>query len=84
MKPKVYTCKYVCSSDIAPSWALKEDFWVEVSEGAPFTWGDNSRSMVTATAFASWCQEVLDDTPKIRKWLQEIYELGDMYIDLEN
>ena len=84
MKPKIYTCKYICVSDIAPKWAIKEDFWAKVSEGAPFTWGDNNHSLVTASDFARWCEEVLDDSRKVKTWLKKIRELGEMYIDLEN
>lgn len=84
MKPKIYTCEYVCASDIAPKWAIVEDFWAKISEGAPFSWGDNELSLVTASCFADWCEEVLDDSRKVKNWLKQIRELGEMYIDLEN
>ena len=84
---KVRTTEFVHVTDLVPkkwnSW-----FWELISENAPFTWGDNNRSMVTAECFADHCEQRLDDAPvsqsAIREWLKKIYKLGQMYIDLEN
>lgn len=64
------------------------EFWWAFSMGAPFTWGDNNRTMVCASdslRHVAAC-EVEADVPK--NWLEEVREvlqhLGDIYIDLEN
>jgi hypothetical protein len=47
MKKK--TCEYVEASTLVPeAW---NSFWGVISENAPFSWGDNNRSLVTASDF---------------------------------
>jgi hypothetical protein len=63
-------------------------FWDFFSSGAPFTWGDNNRSMVTASDFLRHLDacDIENDVPK--GWLLEVRsileELGEIYVDLEN
>lgn len=83
MKVKMQTCEFVCASDIVPrSWV--HWFWGQVSEGAPFSFGDNNRTLITASRFAQHCRQALDDSSKVRKWLKEVEKLGETYIDIEN
>ena len=86
--PKIHQCRFVEVSDLVPkSWV--DWFWGLISENAPFSWGDNNRSMVTADDFARYCEERLDGVDDVseaakRRWLDSIYALGQTYIDLEN
>ena len=83
MMTKIQTCEFIPVSQIIPP-KLSKWFWDLVSEDAPFSWGDNNRSLVTASSFANFCQERLDDSLKSKKILDKFRELGEMYIDLEN
>ena len=77
------TVEFVEMTSIVPEhWTFW--FYAVISEDAPFSWGDNNRSMVTADDFARHCEERLDDSPQVKKWLKKIYTLGQMYIDLES
>lgn len=43
------SCKYVeLNALVPPGW---NSFWARISENAPFSWGDNNRSLVTASDF---------------------------------
>jgi hypothetical protein len=89
MSKRIRVCKteFVEVTDLVPkqwgSW-----FYECISNNAPFSWGDNNRSMVTAECFARHCEDRLDDVPTtqgaIREWFKKVYGLGQMYIDLEN
>ena len=80
---KLQACAFVSASSLVPrSW--RGWFWELVSDNAPFSWGDNNRSMVTANDFAQHCEERLDDAPKCKRFLCKVRRLGDMYIDLES
>lgn len=80
---KLQECEFISATDIVPrSW--DKWFWEQISNNAPFSWGDNNRSLVTASDFANHCEEVLDDSPKVKKWLKQVRKLGEMYIDLES
>jgi hypothetical protein len=82
-KIKVQTCEFVSATDlVSRSWDC--GFWETISDNAPFSWGDNNRSMVTASDFANHCEQKLDDSPKHKNWLKKIRNLGEMYIDLES
>ena len=67
-------------------------FWVAISENAPFSFGDNNRTLIDAQFFASHCEDVLanlNDAESTtvgakREWLKKVRRLGQMYIDLEN
>lgn len=80
---KVQTCDFVSATNLVPrrwdNW-----FWDKISNNAPFSWGDNNRSMVTASDFARHCEERLDDSPKVKRFLKKVRALGEMYIDLES
>ena len=81
--PTLHTCEFVLGTDVVPrEWG--KWFWERISENAPFSWGDNNRSMVTASDFARHCEEQLDDSVKVKHWLKKVRALGETYIDLEN
>lgn len=84
---QVQTCQFVSVTDLVPkSW--KGWFWDAISENAPFSWGDNNRSMVTASFFADHCEERLENCTisrsAITRFLNKVRELDDIYIDLES
>lgn len=88
----IKTCQFVEANELVPpDWTPW--FWSAVSENAPFTWGDNNRSMITAIDFAIHCEEALEvyavETPKVKSsevtaFIKMLRSLGDTYIDLEN
>lgn len=79
----VHTCEFISATDLIPKgWDMW--FWDVVSEDAPFSWGGNNRSMVTASDFANHCEDRLDDSPKVKRFLKKVRSLGEMYIDLES
>jgi len=79
----VRTCDFILASDLVPK-AWSSWFWAVISDSAPFSWGDNNRTLVTASRFAEHCRNRLDDHPRYRPFLQRLDEHGETYIDLEN
>lgn len=76
-------CLYIPATTIVPrKWDI--DFWENISDNAPFSWGDNNHSLVSASDFANHCEYRLDDSPAVKAWLRDVRKLGDTYIDLEN
>ena len=86
----VRVTEFICASEIVPShWSPW--FWEAISQNAPFSWGDNNRTFVTASRFADHCEHAIDiqqgEYPTAgakREWLKKIRGLGQIYIDLEN
>ena len=77
------SCEFISATDVVPkSW--DSWFWALISENAPFSWGDNDRSLIAACAFADHCQQRLDDSLSSTRFLNRVRALGDMYIDLES
>lgn len=91
MSKLIKTCEFVEASDLIPeSWV--NWFWAKISDNAPFSWGDNNRSMVCACDFRRHCEDrlldVVDDEGAEQKdidiFLDKLQILGTTYIDLEN
>ena len=91
----IQNCKFVEITSIVPKeWTGW--FYSAISQDAPFSWGDNNRTMVDAQSFANHIDEVLsyqDDEKtlsEIEKHQDAFYDalnyLGakKIYIDLEN
>lgn len=78
------------TSLVPDSW--RDWFWVLISDNAPFSWGDNNRTLVTASDFARHCEDRLLDAEddhevpqaRIDEFLKSLWALGEAYIDLEN
>ena len=90
---RVYTAAYVHISDIVPS-SWEGWFYTLVSETAPFTWGDNDVSLITADSFRNYCEKILvsfeDDEQdgnapqqEINDFLTRLRGLGNIYVDME-
>jgi hypothetical protein len=88
----IKTCQFIEANELVPpEWTPW--FWSAVSENAPFSWGDNNRSMITALDFAIHCEEALElhatssskvKSSEVTTFIKVLRSLGDMYIDLEN
>lgn len=92
----IRTCKYIPLTDIVPlSW--NSFFYAELAQDAPFSWGDNNKTLVTATriadhvdGFASeWKFTPRDPDPYLRpvyvkRWLKAVRDLGNTLIDLDS
>ena len=53
------TAKYVELSEIVPS-EWETWFFNDLSENAPFSWGDNNRTLVSAERFKDHALDVID------------------------
>jgi hypothetical protein len=91
--PKTKTLKFIEVSDLVPDSLLDDDFWNRVEEDAPFSWGDNNRTLVTAERFADHCEDRMEDlldesnlffVQEARDFIEVLRRLGQTYIDLEN
>lgn len=86
-KPKLETCKFILLTVLVPNeWA--KWFYGIISEDAPFSWGDNNRTLVTANRLLEHCKKCeLDDLApheEVDAFLEKIEKLGDTLVDLEN
>ena len=83
-----HTAEFVLVTDLVPT-AWRNWFWELISEGAPFSWGDANRTLITASSFADHCEKRLLDSEGTSasaktKFLRAVRALGETYIDLEN
>lgn len=90
-KIKIETCRFVPVTSIVPkNWWYW--FYEAISDNAPFTWGDNNRSMVDVQTFLNHCDAVcLDNGASFvnagayKAWVKKIESLPeDVCIDMEN
>ena len=91
---KKQTCEFIEATTLIPNnWT--NWFWGLISESAPFSWGDNNRSLVCCCDFLEHVKNMIDIDDLIEdgcKITQEEYDefceklesLGTTYIDLEN
>lgn len=81
---KIHNTTFVESSDLIPdSWG--EDFWMLFSDCAPFSWGDNNRTLISAKRFlqhAINCISVNTDDIELDKTSGKIFSEG-MNVDLD-
>jgi len=88
-KIPVMSTEFVCVTKIVPK-KWRGWFYDVISTDAPFSWGDNNRTMITAARFADHCEECIepeDGVPTIKekeKFIAMLRDLGQMYVDLEN
>lgn len=90
-----HTCEFVKASDIyfeVPD-SLIDTFWEIISSDAPFSWGDNNRTLIAACRFLDHCKACFDKRLREHyhvkdedweKFCNVLLELGNTYIDLEN
>lgn len=95
----IETTKFVELSTIVPD-VWKDWFFNDISENAPFSWGDNNRTLVSAERFKDHAEDVLDMVESeyeegivlndIKEYRQAFLdtlsylEANQIYIDLEN
>ena len=91
-KVRVDTCQFVRVTELVPE-RWQEWFCTAISEDAPFSWGDNNRTLVTAERFADHCEDRMEDlldesnlffVQEARDFIEVLRRLGQTYIDLEN
>jgi len=88
----VETTQYIPITQIVPEkWGCW--FYDMLSNNAPFSWGDNNRTLITAERLANHAEECLDielnedgdiTQKEVDEWIAEVRKLDPMYIDLEN
>ena len=91
---QINTLKSVAVSQIIPvDW--KDWIWTELSDDAPFSWGDNNHSLVDAIGFGDHLDSVLkcQDDEEIQETIKEhrpaIFDIinylhaNQIYIDVE-
>jgi hypothetical protein len=91
---QINTLKAVAVSQIIPvDW--KDWIWTELSDGAPFSWGDNNHSLVDAIGFGDHLDGVLEyhDEEELQQTIKKYrpaitdtinyLEANNIYIDLE-
>ena len=92
--PKSETCEFIPATALVPV-CWEDWFWAAFSSDAPFSWGDNNRTLVTASRFVAHAKDVINqslggDNPspeeaaECEAFLSALDELGETYIDLEN
>ena len=95
-KIKIQTCQFIPVSSLVPNhWG--EWFYAAISDQAPFSWGDNNKSLIDMERFATHCESVLEERVApgaAREWLKKIrridadnvlrYAPASVYIDLEH
>lgn len=90
-----HTCEFVLLTELVPkNWVGW--FWAEFSSDAPFSWGDNNRTLVTAERVLKYCKEDLfvanvpdadlseQQRRELTGFLGALEALGNTYVDLEN
>lgn len=87
----IHNTDFVEATELVPN-EWQDWFWGLISENAPFSWGDNNRTMITASSFADHCENCLDtlcedegiSQEEIAEFLDKVRSLGETYVDLEN
>jgi hypothetical protein len=90
----VQACEYIPLTELIPK-GWESWMWEVISDNAPFSWGDNNRTLVRAGRIADHVESTLENNsdfcaadgmllPKYRTWLRDVRALGETYIDLEN
>lgn len=91
MTPELQTCEFVPITTLVPDhW--RAWFWDQLSESAPFSWGDNNRALVTAERVLEHCERFLPNMvedgalteAENADFVATLERLGLTYIDLEN
>ena len=84
--------EFIPLSSLVPA-PWDEWFYNAISENAPFSWGDNNRTLVTADRLARHCDRVgladyLGNTKKgkkaVERFMKMLGDFGTTYVDLEN
>ena len=89
MNIRIQACAFVSISDVLSphltTQGERDQFWALISENAPFSWGDNNRSMVTASSLANHIQDRQDIAMRGYGYLmRSLLDLGELYVDLES
>jgi len=91
--PKFETCTFICVTDLVPKhW--RPWFFEMLSSDAPFSWGDNNRTLITVERFIDHVQDCFDmrkgdeampSDRAVKRYIKGLCGLSaGIYIDLEN
>lgn len=82
----VQTVEFIPISDLLEKNDTSGDLLYNISEGAPFTWGDNNRSLVTVHRLLEHCEDALSDSGEDgERFIAALKALPHLlYIDMEN
>ena len=87
ISPKISLCYYIEASELIPK-DIASDFWGVIYQDAPFSWGDNNRTLICCCDLARHCETCEDSfsfsKKKYNELVKYLYSLGDTYVDLEN
>jgi len=85
---EIKTVKIVSASSLIPESWVKNGFWEEFSDNAPFSWGGNAFSLISVADFADWAQAIIDGFPNEKPVIlyESLLPLREekVYIDLES
>lgn len=82
------TCEFIPLTNIVPE-VWKGWFFDVISDNAPFSWGDNDRTMVRADRLKEHCEDrIKPEEEEVDKDFTDLFlnlldALGETYIDLE-
>ena len=86
-KVKLEACKFVPIRAIVPE-GWEDWFYNKISQNAPFSWGDNNRTLVTASRLADHCKDAGLESDagedEVDAFMDVLGKLGQAYVDLEN
>jgi hypothetical protein len=77
---------YINAEDLLPKTWIRNGIWGTLSSDAPFSWGDNDITLVTASRFADHIEDALQDEvdkSTLTKVLKKIKAQGEVYVNLE-
>lgn len=82
MTPKIQTTEFVDIIDIAPGhWS--DWFYSDISNSAPFSWGDNDRTLVTAARLLKHIEDTLRDNDNFETLVHGDEELEQLKLVLQ-
>ena len=84
---EIQTCQFVNCSDLFDGLSELLDKMCETD--LPFTWGDNNRSMVTASTIIRVLNDIVEDPDdvqliELKARIDLLPEKHDTYVDMEN
>jgi len=87
LSPKLQTCCFIPATNLVPK-EIAPQFWEAFSQNPPFSWGDNNRTLISASDFLDYVYQIEDNfeltEDELKPVINELENLEDTYIDLEN
>jgi hypothetical protein len=83
----IETCPFIAFTKLCEAYGADTAFVSEmISDQAPFSWGDNNRTLITATRLRDRMLDCIDsqDLDPLDPMLNGLKMLDQFYIDMEN